>query len=76
MSVLVLNQISCALQRIQLLIIPSDSLPKTKREQERLLAIFAPEGDATMTTNGYYPVSERDSNLWGPPAGDVCGKDT
>uniref|UniRef100_A0A3Q4AGL7 Transporter n=1 Tax=Mola mola TaxID=94237 RepID=A0A3Q4AGL7_MOLML len=50
-------------ERIQLLITPSDSLPKTKREQERLLAIFAPEGDATMTTNGYFPVSERDSNL-------------
>ncbi|XP_076578487.1 sodium- and chloride-dependent GABA transporter 2-like [Chaetodon auriga] len=50
-------------ERIQLLITPSDSLPKTKREQERLLAIFAPEGDATLTTNGYYPVSERDSNL-------------
>ncbi|XP_051247825.1 sodium- and chloride-dependent GABA transporter 2-like isoform X1 [Dicentrarchus labrax] len=50
-------------ERIQLLITPCDSLPKTKREQERLLAIFAPGGDATLTTNGYYPVSERDSNL-------------
>ncbi|XP_070848096.1 sodium- and chloride-dependent GABA transporter 2-like [Chaetodon trifascialis] len=50
-------------ERIQLLITPSDTLPKTKREQERLLAIFAPDGDATLTTNGYYPVSERDSNL-------------
>ncbi|TMS02954.1 Sodium- and chloride-dependent GABA transporter 2 [Larimichthys crocea] len=50
-------------ERIQLLITPSDKLPKTKREQERLLAIFAPGGDANLTTNGYYPVSERDSNL-------------
>uniref|UniRef100_A0A3Q3VWF7 Transporter n=1 Tax=Mola mola TaxID=94237 RepID=A0A3Q3VWF7_MOLML len=52
-----------SLREVRLLITPSDSLPKTKREQERLLAIFAPEGDATMTTNGYFPVSERDSNL-------------
>ncbi|XP_073337251.1 sodium- and chloride-dependent GABA transporter 2-like [Pagrus major] len=50
-------------QRIQLLTTPCDSLPKTKREQEKLLAIFAPDGDASMTTNGYYPVPERDSNL-------------
>ncbi|XP_033471111.1 sodium- and chloride-dependent GABA transporter 2-like isoform X1 [Epinephelus lanceolatus] len=50
-------------ERIQLLITPSDTLPKTKREQERLLAIFAPEGEAPMTKNGYYPVSETDSNL-------------
>ncbi|XP_054480571.1 sodium- and chloride-dependent GABA transporter 2-like isoform X2 [Anoplopoma fimbria] len=50
-------------ERIQLLITPSDDLPKTKREQERLLAIFAPEGEATITENGYYPVSETDSNL-------------
>lgn len=50
-------------ERIQLLITPSDDLPKTKREQERLLAIFAPEGDATKTTNGYFPVSETDENL-------------
>eukprot|EP00064_Thunnus_orientalis_P011682 superscaffoldBa00001709_g11713 len=50
-------------ERIQLLITPSDDLPKTKREQEKLLAIFAPGGDATMNKNGYFPVSERDSNL-------------
>uniref|UniRef100_A0A3Q3QI80 Transporter n=1 Tax=Monopterus albus TaxID=43700 RepID=A0A3Q3QI80_MONAL len=50
-------------ERLQLLITPSDELPKTKREQERLLAIFTPEGDATMTINGYFPVSDRDSNL-------------
>lgn len=62
------------LQRIQLLITPSDTLPKTKREQERLLAIFAPEGEAPMTKNGYYPVSETDSNLWGP-CGDAYRKD-
>ncbi|XP_045899053.1 sodium- and chloride-dependent GABA transporter 2-like [Micropterus dolomieu] len=50
-------------ERIQLLMTPSDGLPKTKREQERLLVIFSPEGDATMTRNGYCPVSERDSSL-------------
>uniref|UniRef100_UPI0037E9324A sodium- and chloride-dependent GABA transporter 2-like n=1 Tax=Semicossyphus pulcher TaxID=241346 RepID=UPI0037E9324A len=50
-------------ERIQLLITPSDSLPKTKREQEQLLAIFAPEGEPTMNRNGYYPVPEKDSNL-------------
>ncbi|KAM9824348.1 LOW QUALITY PROTEIN: sodium- and chloride-dependent GABA transporter 2-like [Neosynchiropus ocellatus] len=51
-------------ERLQLLTRPSDSLPKTKREQERLLAIFAPEEDpATINKNGYIPVPERDSNL-------------
>ncbi|XP_074481656.1 sodium- and chloride-dependent GABA transporter 2-like [Sebastes fasciatus] len=50
-------------ERIQLLITPSDALPKTKREQEKLLAIFAPEGELAMTRNGYYPVSETDSSL-------------
>ncbi|XP_032361038.1 sodium- and chloride-dependent GABA transporter 2 isoform X1 [Etheostoma spectabile] len=50
-------------ERIQLLITPSDTLPKTKREQERLLAIFAPEGDVTNARNGYLPVLETDSNL-------------
>ncbi|XP_034529500.1 sodium- and chloride-dependent GABA transporter 2-like [Notolabrus celidotus] len=50
-------------ERLQLLTTPSDSLPKTKREQERLLAIFAPEGEPTPNKNGYFPVSERDSNL-------------
>ncbi|KAM9704798.1 sodium- and chloride-dependent GABA transporter 2-like [Menidia menidia] len=53
-------------QRIQLLVTPSDDLPKTKREQERLLAIFAPEGEATKPTNGYFPVPERDPNLSSP----------
>lgn len=64
------------LQRIQLLITPCDSLPKTKREQEKLLAIFAPDGDASMNTNGYYPVPERDSSLWAPPLVINVGKDT
>ncbi|XP_023132969.1 sodium- and chloride-dependent GABA transporter 2-like [Amphiprion ocellaris] len=50
-------------ERIQLLITPSDDLPKTKREQERLLAIFTPETDTAKSTNGYFPVSETDSNL-------------
>lgn len=46
-----------------MLITPSNDLPKTKREQELLLAIFSPEGDTTMSRNGYFPVSEADSNL-------------
>ncbi|XP_076008059.1 sodium- and chloride-dependent GABA transporter 2-like isoform X2 [Genypterus blacodes] len=50
-------------ERIQILITPSDDLPKTKREQERLLAIFALEADSNVAKNGYFPVSERDSNL-------------
>ncbi|XP_061618835.1 sodium- and chloride-dependent GABA transporter 2-like [Phyllopteryx taeniolatus] len=50
-------------ERIQLLITPSEDLPKTKREQERLLAIFAPEEDSSRNKNGYRPVSEQDSSL-------------
>uniref|UniRef100_A0AAQ4Q1C9 Transporter n=1 Tax=Gasterosteus aculeatus aculeatus TaxID=481459 RepID=A0AAQ4Q1C9_GASAC len=50
-------------ERIQLLITPSDTLPKTKREQENLLAIFAADGEDTVTRNCYYPVSETDTNL-------------
>uniref|UniRef100_A0A1A8SMT0 Transporter n=1 Tax=Nothobranchius rachovii TaxID=451742 RepID=A0A1A8SMT0_9TELE len=51
-------------ERVQLLITPSNDLPKTKREQEKLLVIFAPEGDPnTKAMNGYFPVSEKDSNL-------------
>ncbi|XP_061571270.1 sodium- and chloride-dependent GABA transporter 2-like [Cololabis saira] len=49
-------------ERIKILITPSDDLPKSKREQERLLVLFAPEGDATKSTNGFFPVSDRDSN--------------
>ncbi|KAK7896331.1 hypothetical protein WMY93_021656 [Mugilogobius chulae] len=48
-------------ERIQLLITPSDDLPKTKREQERLLVMFAP--DDVVAKNGYLPVSDGDSNL-------------
>ncbi|XP_049616835.1 sodium- and chloride-dependent GABA transporter 2 [Syngnathus scovelli] len=51
-------------ERIRLLITPSEDLPKTKREQERLLAIFAPEEDTGRNKNNYHPVSaEQDSNL-------------
>ncbi|XP_024863526.2 sodium- and chloride-dependent GABA transporter 2 isoform X2 [Kryptolebias marmoratus] len=50
-------------ERVQLLIAPSDDLPKTKREQERLLVIFAPDGDAARTVNSYFPVSDKDSSL-------------
>ncbi|XP_068611638.1 sodium- and chloride-dependent GABA transporter 2-like [Brachionichthys hirsutus] len=49
-------------ERIRLLIKPCDTLPKTRREQERLVAIFASEAVA-MTTSGYCPVSEKDSEL-------------
>ncbi|XP_054609312.1 sodium- and chloride-dependent GABA transporter 2-like isoform X1 [Dunckerocampus dactyliophorus] len=50
-------------ERIRLLITPSEDLPKTKREQERLLAIFAPEEDTSRNKIGYHPVLEQDSNL-------------
>ncbi|XP_041637250.1 sodium- and chloride-dependent GABA transporter 2-like [Cheilinus undulatus] len=50
-------------ERIKLLTTPCDSLPKTKREQERSLAIFAPEVELSVNKNGYYPVPEKDSNL-------------
>ncbi|XP_061124985.1 sodium- and chloride-dependent GABA transporter 2 isoform X2 [Syngnathus typhle] len=50
-------------ERIRLLITPSEDLPKTKREQERLLAIFAPEEDTGRNKNNYHPASEQDSNL-------------
>ncbi|KAI1905469.1 hypothetical protein AGOR_G00016520 [Albula goreensis] len=45
---------------------PSSDLPKTKREQEKLLAIFAPDSEslrlrAEPTKGGYFPVSEKDS---------------
>nr|XP_057932811.1 sodium- and chloride-dependent GABA transporter 2-like isoform X1 [Doryrhamphus excisus] len=50
-------------ERIRLLITPSEDLPKTKREQERLLAIFAPEEETVRNKIGYHPVLEQDSNL-------------
>ncbi|XP_068162475.1 sodium- and chloride-dependent GABA transporter 2-like [Antennarius striatus] len=49
-------------ERIRLLIKPCDTLPKSKREQERLVAIFAPDPTA-VTTNSYYPVSDKDSEF-------------
>ncbi|XP_077565842.1 sodium- and chloride-dependent GABA transporter 2-like [Stigmatopora nigra] len=50
-------------ERIKLLTTPSEDLPKTKREQERFLAIFAPEEESSRNKNGYHSVSEQDSNL-------------
>jgi len=55
------------LQRFTLLTTPSTDLPKTKQEQERLLAIFAAEGDslqqkAPPTKDGYFPVDEKESH--------------
>ncbi|KAJ8393998.1 hypothetical protein AAFF_G00055310 [Aldrovandia affinis] len=46
---------------------PSGDLPKTKREQEKMLAIFAPDSDGLRqrvepTKDGYFPVHEKDSS--------------
>ncbi|KAG7454302.1 hypothetical protein MATL_G00258150 [Megalops atlanticus] len=54
-------------ERLHYLMQPSSELPKTKREQEKLLAIFAPDSDGLClrpepTKDGYVPVHERDSN--------------
>ncbi|XP_036375596.1 sodium- and chloride-dependent GABA transporter 2-like [Megalops cyprinoides] len=53
-------------ERLHYLMQPSSDLPKTKREQEKLLAIFAPDSDGLRlrpepTKDGYIPVHERDS---------------
>lgn len=54
-------------QRLAHLTTPSTELPKTKQEQEKLLAIFAADGDslhqkAPPTKDGYFPVDEKDSH--------------
>lgn len=54
-------------QRLALLTTPSTELPKTKQEQEKLLAIFAADGDslpqtAPPTKDGYFPVDEKESH--------------
>lgn len=59
-------QIFCS-QRFVLLTTPSTELPKTKQEQENLLAIFA-AGDnslhqkVTPTKDGYVPVDKKESH--------------
>uniref|UniRef100_A0A672KUV0 Transporter n=1 Tax=Sinocyclocheilus grahami TaxID=75366 RepID=A0A672KUV0_SINGR len=54
-------------ERFHELITPSPDLPKTRREQEKLQAIFAADGDALRqrggpTKDGYFPVSEKESH--------------
>uniref|UniRef100_A0A7N8XMK4 Solute carrier family 6 member 13 n=1 Tax=Mastacembelus armatus TaxID=205130 RepID=A0A7N8XMK4_9TELE len=54
-------------ERIALLTTPSTELPKTKQEQEKLLAIFAADGDSLHqksppTKDGYFPVDEKESH--------------
>lgn len=54
-------------QRLVLLTTPSTDLPKTKQEQERLLAVFAADGDSLQqksppTKEGYFPVDEKESH--------------
>ncbi|XP_064175661.1 sodium- and chloride-dependent GABA transporter 2 [Anguilla rostrata] len=54
-------------ERIHILIQPSGDLPKTKREQEKMLAIFTLDGDnlpprAEASKDGYLPVLQKDTN--------------
>ncbi|CAB1331532.1 unnamed protein product [Coregonus sp. 'balchen'] len=54
-------------ERFTILTTPSTDLPKTKKEQEKLLAIFAADGDSLHqrhppTKEGYFPVNEKESN--------------
>ncbi|XP_014008199.1 sodium- and chloride-dependent GABA transporter 2 [Salmo salar] len=55
-------------ERIHILLQPSNDLPKTKREQERMLATFDPKGEGGMepvgvaVKDGYLPVGVKDSN--------------
>ncbi|XP_016322781.1 sodium- and chloride-dependent GABA transporter 2-like [Sinocyclocheilus anshuiensis] len=54
-------------ERFHELITPSPDLPKTRREQEKLQAIFAADGDTLRqrggpTKDGYFPVSEKESH--------------
>ena len=51
-------------QRIQILVTPADDLPKTKRQQQDLLAIFAPDDESgTVNKHGYLPVAEDDTAI-------------
>ncbi|XP_061577104.1 sodium- and chloride-dependent GABA transporter 2-like [Cololabis saira] len=54
-------------ERLTILTTPSTDLPKMKREQETLLAIFAADGDhlqqkSPPTKDGYFPVEEKESH--------------
>lgn len=46
-------------ERIQKLITPSEDLPRTRKEQERLLAMFVPDSDILVSQ--YLPVNTEDS---------------
>ena len=71
--ILKMNRYKCSVlhifpsQRLAILTTPSSELPKTKQEQEKLLAIFAADGDslhqkAPPTKDGYFPVDEKESH--------------
>ncbi|XP_076863183.1 sodium- and chloride-dependent GABA transporter 2 isoform X3 [Brachyhypopomus gauderio] len=52
-------------ERFYELATPSPDLPKTRREQEKLQAVFAADEDSqrgTPTKDGYFPVSEKESH--------------
>uniref|UniRef100_A0A8C7PUB5 Sodium- and chloride-dependent GABA transporter 2 n=1 Tax=Oncorhynchus mykiss TaxID=8022 RepID=A0A8C7PUB5_ONCMY len=54
-------------ERFTILTTASTDLPKTKEEQEKLLAIFPGDGDSLRqrhppTKEGYFPVNEKESN--------------
>ncbi|XP_056273176.1 sodium- and chloride-dependent GABA transporter 2 isoform X2 [Pseudoliparis swirei] len=54
-------------ERLVFLTTPSTELPKTKKEQEKLLAVFAADGDSLNqrsppTKDGYIPVDEKESH--------------
>lgn len=55
------------LQRLVLLTTPSTKLPKTKQEQEKLLAVFSGDGNSLHqrsppTKDGYFPVDNKESH--------------
>ncbi|KAL7867763.1 hypothetical protein SRHO_G00091470 [Serrasalmus rhombeus] len=54
-------------ERFHELSTPSPDLPKTRREQEKLQAIFSADGDSLRqrgapTKDGYFPVNEKESH--------------
>ncbi|XP_036432271.1 sodium- and chloride-dependent GABA transporter 2 [Colossoma macropomum] len=54
-------------ERFHKLSTPSPDLPKTRREQEKLQAIFSADGDSlhqrgAPTKDGYFPVNEKESH--------------
>ncbi|KPP69044.1 sodium- and chloride-dependent GABA transporter 2-like [Scleropages formosus] len=54
-------------ERLAYLTKPSTDLPRTKREQEKLLAAYSPDDDAShrsaqLTKDGYLPVQDKESH--------------